>query len=109
MDFLIELLMEVYLEFTTAVMTENKKLKRRTEIFLKIICIIVSSSIFILLYAGVSMTFGILGNEVKFPLGIILLSVGCFLFITQITLILLTAYIKHRKQIESDSSNDDKQ
>ena len=54
------------------VITEDKKMKRSTEIFLKIVCVVVSSSIFILLYAGISTTFGILGNEVEFPLGIIL-------------------------------------
>lgn len=101
--------MEVYLEFTTAIMTDNKKLKRSTEIFLKILCVIVSSSIFILLYAGVSMTFGILGNEAKYPLGIILLSVGCFLLLTQITIVILTAYINHRKQATTDSDEADKE
>lgn len=34
-------------------------MKRSTEIFLKIVCVIVSSSIFILLYAGISTTFGV--------------------------------------------------
>ena len=79
MDFVIEFLMELYMSFAL-VITEDKKMKRSTEIFLKIVCVIVSFSIFILLYAGISTTFGILGNEVEFPLGIILLSIGCFLF-----------------------------
>ena len=71
MAFVIEFLMELYLSFAL-VITEDKKMKRSTEIFLKIVCVIVSSSIFILLYACISMTFGVFENEVEFPLGIIL-------------------------------------
>ena len=74
MDFVIEFLMELYMSFAL-VITEDKKMKRSAEIFLKIVCVIVSSSIFILLYAGISTTFGVFGNEVEFPLGIILLSI----------------------------------
>lgn len=58
MDFVIEFLMELYLSFAL-VITEDKKMKRSTEIFLKIVCVVVSSSIFILLYAGISTTFGV--------------------------------------------------
>lgn len=55
-----------------SLLPKTKKMKRSNEIFLKIVCVIVSSSIFILLYAGISTTFGVFGNEVEFPLGIIL-------------------------------------
>ena len=104
MDFVIEFLMELYMSFAI-VITEDKKMKRSTEIFLKIVCVIVSSSIFILLYSGISTTFGVFGNEVEFPLGIILLSVGCFLFLFQTTIVILTAYLKHRKQKRSDEND----
>lgn len=100
MDFVIEFLMELYLSFAL-VITEDKKMKRSTEIFLKIVCVIVSFSTFILLYAGISTTFGVFGNAVEFPLGIILLSIVLF----QTTIVILTAYLKHRKQKRSDEND----
>lgn len=106
MDVIIEFLMELYLSFAI-VLTEDKKLKRSTEIFLKLICIVVSTTIFILLYAGISLTFGILGNDVAYPLGIILLSIGCCLLLLQVTVFVITAFLKHRKQTKSDSDECD--
>lgn len=106
MDVIIEFLMELYLSFAL-VLTEDKKLKRSTEMLLKLLCIVVSTSIFILLYAGISLTFGVLGNDVAYPLGIILLSIGCFLFLFQVTVFVITAFLKHRKQTKSDSDECD--
>lgn len=95
MEFLLELFLEVYLGFAEVLVPEHK-LKKWQAVLLQVACVIVSLLILALIIAGI----GLLTGTPKRTLGIVLLVVGCVLFVTQITLYV----ISFRKQLKKEKA-----
>lgn len=105
MDFLIEIILNLYLEFAFCFVPHGK-LKKWHENFLRILCFLVSVSPAVLIPFGFCLVFD---NDSSNTAGIILLVVGWVIFLIQIVLFFILYHIQKTKEISETETTTDEQ
>ena len=94
MEIVLELVMTLYLECSILIIPEDK-LNQKFKTLLKLLCLIVSTTIFILLFVGVSF---IIEKDTDFQAGIIMTSVGSAALLIHGLMYLIVLYSNYKSK-----------